>query len=467
MSPDSKYITLITYATKLEIDLCNFLAIWAVLSILLDTKSNDLQYVQCVQQVVDDYYNTRTQEAMMQLEQQAFKILDIMYDSVTKHNFDSISDAVDRVSDAVDRDLDKVDTNNIKPTYDNDSNTNTGSTKYEQNMKGAHKDTDTKENVQNDRYNDTVTQSKWSTETNEIKYYKAQRQIYRAMMGDTPVKTVHNRQYIDNISAYDSELRRISKSVRHKLDLGPISLPGAQQYTTVEAAAAMKTQDNSMKVQDTENTLKAHMQNDNGQYKSEIYKRAECIIPQLDGTYNVSDSSDTDLPDYLDLANTNIIQYRTRGQKQRQKAAEAEFANRHLANIESIGPNTRARKQRQKVPGNEEIDMDKIAKDDTPRHAIKRDLKDVLHARKVATEIERQLKENRRLQAEKARQLQMEKDIKEKEAKRHALEKAKIAALIDEHRSRTPKTPDEVNKSGTGINANTNKTGDRKGTSPI
>ena len=30
MSPGSEYISLITYATKLEIDLCNFLAIWAV-----------------------------------------------------------------------------------------------------------------------------------------------------------------------------------------------------------------------------------------------------------------------------------------------------------------------------------------------------------------------------------------------------------------------------------------------------
>ena len=95
--------------------------------------------------------------------------------------------------------------------------------------------------------------------------------------------------------------------VRYKLDLGPISLPGAQQYTTVQAAADMKTQDNSMKVQGTEHALKVHMQNDNGQYKSEIYKKAECIIPQLDGTYNISDSSDADSPDYLDLANTNII----------------------------------------------------------------------------------------------------------------------------------------------------------------
>ena len=64
MSPDSKYITLILYATKLEIDLCNFPAIWVVLSILLDTKSNDLQYVQNLQQVVNNYYETCTIEAM-------------------------------------------------------------------------------------------------------------------------------------------------------------------------------------------------------------------------------------------------------------------------------------------------------------------------------------------------------------------------------------------------------------------
>ena len=84
-------------------------------------------------------------------------------------------------------------------------------------------------------------------------------------------------------------------------------------------------------------------------------------------------------------------------------------------------------------------------------------MKDILHARKLATEIERQLKENRRPQAVKVRQLQIEKDIKEKEAKRCALEKTKIAALIDKHRSRTPSTPDKVNTLGTGINANINE----------
>ena len=139
----------------------------------------------------------------------------------------------------------------------------------------------------------------------------------------------------------------------------------------------------------------------------------------------------------------------------------------HLANIETIKPNTRARKQRQKVTDDKDIDIDKIAKDDMPRYIMKQELKDVLHARKVATEIERQLKENRRLQAEKVRQLQIEKDIKEKEAKRHALEKAKIAALIDKHRSRTLSTPDEVNTSGTGINADTNgKDGTEKAQPP-
>ena len=56
---------------------------------------------------------------------------------------------------------------------------------------------------------------------------------------------------------------------------------------------------------------------------------------------------------------------------------------------------------------------------------------------------------------EKAKRLQIEKDMKEKEAKSCALEKAKIEALIEKHRPRTPKTPDEVNISGTGKNANT------------
>ena len=40
------------------------------------------------------------------------------------------------------------------------------------------------------------------------------------------------------------------------------------------------------------------------------------------------------------------------------------------------------------------------------------------------------------------------------DTKRFALEKAQIEALIEKHRPHTPKTPDEVNSSGTGKNAN-------------
>ena len=76
--------------------------------------------------------------------------------------------------------------------------------------------------------------------------------------------------------------------------------------------------------------------------------------------------------------------------------------------------------------------------------------------RKSATEIERQSreKEAKRLVLDKAKRIQTQKDMKDKEAKRLALEKAQIEALIEKHRPRTPKTPDEVNTSGTGKNAN-------------
>ena len=101
--------------------------------------------------------------------------------------------------------------------------------------------------------------------------------------------------------------------------------------------------------------------------------------------------------------------------------------------------------QRQKVPDDEDIDIAKIVKGDKPKDD-----------RKSATEIERQSreKEAKRLVLEKAKRVQIQKDIKDKEAKRLALEKAQIEALIEKHRPRTPKTPDEVNILGTGKNAN-------------
>ena len=43
--------------------------------------------------------------------------------------------------------------------------------------------------------------------------------------------------------------------------------------------------------------------------------------------------------------------------------------------------------------------------------------------------------------------------MKDKEAKRFAIEKTQIEALIEKHRPRTLKTPNEVNRLGTGKNA--------------
>ena len=87
MSPDSEYMSLIMYAIKLEINLCNFPAIWAVLSILLNTQSKVLQHVKKLQQVVHDYYNKCPTEVMRRLEQQITDIMNSIYDSITNDNF--------------------------------------------------------------------------------------------------------------------------------------------------------------------------------------------------------------------------------------------------------------------------------------------------------------------------------------------------------------------------------------------
>ena len=135
-------------------------------------------------------------------------------------------------------------------------------------------------------------------------YYEARRHIQSAIESDTPVKTSQNRQCIDNIRDYDREHDRILNSVHHRLDLGPNTLPGAQQHTTVESAAALKIQNK------TKGKYYENIYSESGQYRNEMYKRAENMVPQLDGTYNVSDDSDIDSHSYLDLASSNIIAHR-------------------------------------------------------------------------------------------------------------------------------------------------------------
>ena len=191
--------------------------------------------------------------------------------------------------------------------------------------------------------------------------------------------------------------------MHHRLDLGPNRLPGAQQHTTVESAAALKTHNE-------------HMQNIIGQYRNEMYKRAENIIPQLDGTFNISDNSDSDLHDNLDLAGTIIILYRTRGQKQRHEGNESANTNRHSTLKEYIKPSTKVKIQRQKVPDDEDIGIDKIVKGDKPKDD-----------RNSATKIEKQYKEKeaKRLVLDKAKRIQVQKDMKNKRSKKIATKKPK------------------------------------------
>ena len=143
-----------------------------------------------------------------------------------------------------------------------------------------------------------------------------------------------NRQCIDNVSDYDREHNKIQNSVCHRLDLGPNMLPGAQQHTTVELAAALTIQDK------IEGKYDENVHNINGQYKNEIHKRAENMVPQLNGTYNVSDDSDIDLHNYLDLVSSNIIAHKKRGQKQRYEINTRANTNRCSALKDDKKPNT-------------------------------------------------------------------------------------------------------------------------------
>ena len=504
MSPDNEYVSLIMYANTIKIDLCNFLAIWAVLSILLDTQSSTLQHVKSFQQVVNNYYDKCPTDVMSELEQQASIIMEAMYDSINNEHSDSISGDIDRVSGAVDSDYDVNDSDkdenvmpydkdenvmpydkdenvmpygkdeNVMPydkekhetpndsdneymsddndddqmptKYDNDYETVIDEMKHDESMKSYEQiDVGKKDVVTYDRAQHIPTKEKRPIETKDIDddfmrkydemyksieykqtsdYYEAWRHIQSAMEGDTPIKTSQNRQCIDNVRDYDREYNRILNSVRHKLDLGPNMLPGAQQYTTVDSAAALSIQEKfKSKYED-------NLCNANGQYRNEWYKRAENMVPQLDGTYNVSDDSDSDSHSYLDLASSNIITHRMRGQKQRYETDIRAYTRKCLASKESTKPKVNINIKGQKVPDDEDIDINNIAQGDRPKGG--RNMADT-------TAKQHKDKEAKRLVPEKVKRIQGQNDSKDTEAKRHMIEKAKIEALIEKHRLRAPK----------------------------
>ena len=168
------------------------------------------------------------------------------------------------------------------------------------------------------------------------------------------------------------------------------------------------------------------------------------MVSQLDGTYNVSDDCDIDSHSYLDLASSNIIVHRMQGQKQRYGTDIRAHTNKHLARKESSKPNMNIDRKGQKVPDDENIDINKIAQSNRPKGG--RNTADT-------TAKQHKDKEAMRLVPEKAKRIQGQNESKNTDAKRHMIEKAQIEALIEKHRLRTLKTPDKVNKLGTGKNA--------------
>ena len=93
--------------------------------------------------------------------------------------------------------------------------------KYDRNMTNELKDVGTKDMIPYKRDNITMPKTKWSIETSDVgndfmreydnmcksmedrqinDFYEARRHIQSTMMGDTPVKTMQNRQCIDNVS---------------------------------------------------------------------------------------------------------------------------------------------------------------------------------------------------------------------------------------------------------------------------
>ena len=467
--------------------------------------------------MVNNYYDKCPTDVMSGLEQQASIIMKAMYDSINNDHSDSISGDIDRVSGAVDSDYDVNDYDkdeyvmpydkdeNVIPydkdeyvmpydkdeyvmpydknehekpydsdneympddndddqmpaKYDNDYETVTDEMKHDENMKNYEQiDVGKKVVVIYNRANHILTKEKRPIETKDIDddfmteydemyksmeyeqtrdYYEAWRHIQSAMEGDIPITTSQNRQCIDNVRDYNREYDRILKSVHH---------------TTVESAAALSIQE-KFKGKYDDNICNA-----NGQYRNEWYKRAENMVPQLDGTYNVSDDSDSDLHSYLDLASSNIITHRMQGQKQRYETDIRTHTSKHLAFKESMKPNVNINTKGQKVPDDENIDINKIAQSERPKEG--RNMANI-------TAKQHKDKEAKRLVPEKVKRIQEQNDSMNIEAKRHMIEKAKIEALIEKHRLRTPKTPDKVNKLGTGKNATEKgQEGTRKGKPP-
>ena len=205
MSPNNEYVELLKYAIHLNIDVSIFPTVWAVLSVLLDTQDNNLEYVKLLQEEYNRYYECRPRKYMEKLEKKSVAIQNHMYDSVT-HDFDRVSDYHD---------------NGLTP------------------LKGQQdKQPEAVNSAENATENDAIDilteYPSWSTDSceicddNEVIYDRKRKEIQDELYKDTPVKTEENKPYIDNIDAYHMDRVLINQSLSDSLGLGLNSLLGAQ-----------------------------------------------------------------------------------------------------------------------------------------------------------------------------------------------------------------------------------------------
>ena len=182
-------------------DLTMFPTFWAVLSILLDTQDAKCEYVKCLQEEYNTYYEEKSRKYMLKLEKKLVEIQNCMHDSVTQ-NFDRVSGL-----------------------HDN------GSTPSQGQEDDQPVDATTPENAIDDDVVDTMTiYPLWSMDTNDMcdivqtANVKSIKNIRDEIGKDTPVKTEINKPYIDNIDTYNRDRHLITTSLSVRLDLGQNSL---------------------------------------------------------------------------------------------------------------------------------------------------------------------------------------------------------------------------------------------------
>ena len=280
MSSDNEYVTLLKYAIRLNIDLTMSPTLWAVLCILFDTQDGKHEYVKCLQEEYNTYYEDKSRNYMLKLEEKLVEIQNRMYDSVTQ-NFDRVSGP-----------------------HDN------GATPSQGQEDDQPVDVTTLENAIDDDVVDIRTiYPLWSLDTNDmcditqIANDKSIKDIRGKICKDMPVKTDINKPYIDNIGAYNRDRHFITTSLSDRLDLGQNSLPGAQQVRV-----AVKHTDQIAEFPEHLRRISLGEEIENISYA--IIDRNTSFIPQVDGIVDSRDSLDR-TPDSVDLTESPVKHTKT------------------------------------------------------------------------------------------------------------------------------------------------------------